>query len=165
MNQNKICPRCEVEYLPHIDKCADCGTPLLPYDEFKHAQEKNRFVTANMQNAVVIREGDLNWLVTLHDVLLDTGIPCRLISDETCKKGCCGKTCRLVVSKDDAERAHACITEYYMELHPELRASHELIDQGRCPACGTAVGPNAKECPECGLTLVIIEQEQEEDNS
>jgi hypothetical protein len=166
MNLNKICPHCEVEYLPHIDRCADCGAVLLRHDEFrKTQQQKKQLLTADIQNGVAIREGDLNWLSSLNDVLIDAGIPSRVITDATCKKGCRGSTCRLVVSKEDTERAQACITEYYMELHPELRASNELINQGKCPACGSPVGPNDKECLDCGLTLVIIEEEREEGNS
>ena len=49
------------------------------------------------------------------------------------------------------------IDEYYMELHPEIRESQELVDQGRCPACGYHVGTDARECPDCGLRLIIEE--------
>jgi len=163
MNRNKICPDCEVEYLPHIEKCADCGSVLLLHEEHRQAQEeKKRLMKKAIDNAVVLREGDLKWLGELHNVLINAGIPCTVISDPSCKKGCCGTTCRLIVSKDDTERAQGRITEYYMELHPELRASNELITRGKCPACGTPVGPSDKECPDCGLTLIIIEEEDQE---
>ena len=163
MNRNKICPDCEVEYLPHIEKCADCGSVLLLNEEHRQAQEeKKRLMEKAIDNAVVLREGDLKWLGELHDVLINAGIPCTVISDPSCKKGCCGSICRLIVSKDDTERAQGRITEYYMELHPELRASNELITQGKCPACGTPVGHSDKECSDCGLTLIIIEEEEED---
>jgi len=163
MNRNKICPDCEVEYLPHIEKCADCGAVLLLHEEHRQAQEeKKRLMAKAIDNSVVVREGDLKWLGELYNVLINAGIPCTVTSDAGCKKGCRPK-CMLIVSKEDLERAQERIAEYYMEIHPELRASNELISQGRCPACGSPVGSGDKECSDCGLTLVIIEEENQED--
>ncbi|MGO9018142.1 MAG: hypothetical protein ACLQVJ_07295 [Syntrophobacteraceae bacterium] len=48
-----------------------------------------------------------------------------------------------------------------MEMHPEIRASHELAREGKCPACSFPVGPGDRECSDCGLPLVIIEEEGE----
>jgi hypothetical protein len=132
------------------------------HEEFRQSQEeKERLMAKAVENAVVVREGDLDWMGKLHDVLIYAGIPCAVMTDAGCKKGRCGSPCRLIVSKDDLERAQTCITEYYMELHPELRASNELITQGKCPACGSTVGPNDTECSDCDLTLMIIEEENQ----
>ena len=159
MNRNKICPHCEIEYLPHIEKCADCGAVLLLHEEYVRAQEgKKRLAAKAIENAAVVREGDLKWLGTLHKVLIDAGVPCTVISDAGCNKGCCGNKCQLIVSKEDLERAQERITEYFMEMHPELRASHELASQGKCPACGSPVGVDDTECADCGLTLMLIEE-------
>jgi len=114
-----------------------------------------------VENEVVVREGDLNWLGELYTVLIDAGIPCAVRSNASCKKSCCGDTCRLVVSREDLERAQERIEEYFMEMHPEIRASRELASEGKCPACGSPVGPGDRECPDCGLPLVIIEEEGE----
>ena len=163
MNRNKICPDCETEYLPHIDKCSDCGAVLLLYEEYRSVQEgKKRLTEKAVSNAAMVREGDLKWMDELFNVLIDAGIPCTVTSDEGCKKGCCGDTWQLIVSKEDVERAKERIEEYFMEMHPEIRASNELVSQGKCPACGSPVGADAKECPDCGLTLVIIDEEDEE---
>jgi hypothetical protein len=62
-----------------------------------------------------------------------------------------------MVSSKDAERANERIEEYYMEIHPEIRASREMMSQGKCPACGSPVNSGAAECPDCGLTLLITE--------
>ena len=69
----------------------------------------------------------------------------------------------MIVSTEDLERAQERVAEYYMEIHPELRASNELVSQGKCPACGSAVGADDNECSDCGLTLVIIEEENQEE--
>lgn len=160
MNLNKICPHCECEFLPHILKCSDCGADLLLPEEYKKAQEERKRIEAKIvENMVVVREGDLDWMKELRTVLIDAGIPCAVQSDAGCKKGCCGTTCRLVVASEDHERARERIEEYYMEVSPELRASNELISEGKCPACGSPVGAVARECPDCGLPLLIVEEE------
>jgi hypothetical protein len=163
MNGNKICPDCEIEYVPHIEKCADCGAVLLSHEEYKRAQEeKKRLMEKAVENMAVVREGDLKWLGELYNVLINAGVPCTVISDAGCNKGCCGDNCKLVVSRKDLERAQERIAEYYMELHPELRASNELARRGKCPACGSPVGAVDTECSDCGLTLVLIEEEDQE---
>jgi uncharacterized OB-fold protein len=163
MNRNKICPDCETEYLPHIEKCADCGTLLLLYEEYRSVQEeKKRLMEKAIRNAIVVREGDLKWLDELYNVLIEAGITCAVTSDTGCNKGCCGDKWRLIVSQEDLERAKERIEEYFMEMHPEIRASNELVSQGKCPACGSPVVVGANDCPDCGLTLVIIEEENDE---
>ena len=110
MNRNKICPDCEVEYLPHIERCADCGAVLLLHEEYRQVQEEKKHVMAQaVENAAVVREGDLKWLGELYNVLIDAGIPCTVISDAGCKKGSCRDTYRLIVSKEDLERAEECL--------------------------------------------------------
>ncbi len=162
MNRNKICPECATEYLPHVEKCADCDAVLLLHEEYRSVQEERKRLTEKaIRNAVVVREGDLKWLDELCNVLIDAGIPCIVTSDTSCNKGCCGDKWRLIVSKEDVERAKERIEEYFMEMHPEIRASNELASQGKCPACGSPVIAGANDCPDCGLKLVIIEEENE----
>jgi uncharacterized OB-fold protein len=160
MNLNKICPHCEADYLPHIEKCADCGAVLLLPEEYRKAQEeRKRIEEMTLANMVVVREGDMDWLRELREVLIDAGSPCAVQSDAGCKKGCRGAECRLVVSSDDLERARERIEEYYMEVSPEFRASNELLKEGKCPACGSSVGTGDRECHDCGLPLLIVEEE------
>ena len=89
MNMNKTCPACETEYMPHIEKCADCGATLLRHEEYVAARRnKRRLAETTVINAVAVREGDLKWLEELHSVLSDSGIPSAVTSVEGCKKGC-----------------------------------------------------------------------------
>src|SRR6266496_3661332 len=105
MNRNKICPNCETEYLPHIEKCADCGAVLLLPEELEEArEEKKRLMEKALESEVAVREGDLAWMSELYTALIDAGISCTVRSDPGCKKGCSAKY-RLVVSAGDAEKA------------------------------------------------------------
>jgi hypothetical protein len=159
MTQIKICPECKTEYFPHIERCADCGSVLLTPEEIKKTEEdKKRCMEKSLENSVVVREGSLNWMNELYNVLIDSSISGVVNSDAGCKKGCCGDTYRLLVSSQDAEKANERIEEYCAELHPELQASREMMSRCKCPACGSPVSPDAVECPDCGLTLIIIEE-------
>ncbi|MBA4373916.1 MAG: hypothetical protein C0402_13790 [Thermodesulfovibrio sp.] len=160
MNLNKICPACKAEYYPHILKCADCGAVLLSPEEHRRAQEeRKRTEQKSVENAVVVREGDLGWMSELRTVVLNAGIPCMLYSDAGCGKGCGGDTWRLKVSPEDLEKAQESIEEYLMELDPEFRIAKDLIGEGKCPACGSPVGSEVRDCPDCGLPLLIVEED------
>ena len=160
MEMNKICPDCGAEYYPQIEKCSDCGAVLLFPEEYKKAQEeRKRIEETALENMAAVREGDLGWLTELRTVLIDAGIPCDIHTDTGCRKGCCGDKCKLVVSSEDLEKARDRIEEYYMEVSPELRTAHELIKEGKCPACGSPVADGERECRDCGLPLLIVEEE------
>jgi ribosomal protein L37E len=160
MSRNKICPDCGTEYLLHIEKCADCGAVLLLHEEYEKARlEEERLRQQAVDDEVAVREGDLSWMSELYSVLIDSGIPCAVRSDSCCGKSC-RPTCRLVVSRDDVQRALERIEEYFAEMHPEIRASRELLMEGKCPACGFPVGADVRACPDCGLMLLIEEEEK-----
>lgn len=125
-------------------------------------EEKKRLAAQAVEDTAVVREGDLKWLGELYNVLIESGIPCTVTSEQGCNKGHCRDKFRLVVSKVDLERAQERVAEYFREIHPELQASYELAQQGKCPACGSPVGADDTECPDCGLPLVIVEEEDEE---
>jgi hypothetical protein len=153
----KVCPDCQDDYLPHVENCADCGTPLVSFEENALKQEdKKRCLETTLEEPVPIREGPVPWIDELHHMLIDSGIPCRIHADSACAGGCKGNTVELIVSSNDAERAHLRIEEYFAEAHPEARALHEMVGEGKCPACGTDVEPSAAECPDCGLNLITI---------
>lgn len=160
MNLNRICPECETEYLPHIRECADCGALLLLHEELAAGKKKKKGLSQlGLLTAVTVREGDLDWLTELSSVLLDASIPCAVTSEAGCNKTCCGSKGRLIVAVEDFERAQERIEEYFIEKHPEAMASAELINQGKCPACGSSVSERDFECPDCGLALIIVDEQ------
>ncbi len=160
MSQIKICPNCLTEYFQHIECCADCGALLLSPEETKAVQvEKKQRIDNEHVNSVVVTEGSSKWIDELFNVLIDSEIPCVVNTDAGCNKGCCGDTYRLLVSSQYLEKAREQIEKHCMEIHPEIKASKELITQGKCPACSCPVGADAIECPDCGLILLIVEKE------
>lgn len=160
MNLNKICPDCGDEYQPHIEKCADCGAILLLPGECSKAQEEQEQTEETaVEDSVKVMEGELGWMNELRTVLLEAGIPCMLHSDVGCRKGCCGDTVQLKVSPEDLERSRDAIEEYLMELDPDLRMVKEMLGKGKCPACGSPIKQDDRECPDCGLPLIIVGEE------
>jgi len=152
----KICPQCSVEYFARVDKCADCGVTLLfPGEIEKHRAKEAELLEQSAANIVSIREGGKDWIHELQQEVLAAGIPCRLSLAPGCKAGECGTTFHLLVTSDAAEAATKVIEKYYRETHPEILESESMAAEGKCPACGHPAGPEARECPDCGLVLVI----------
>lgn len=104
---------------------------------------------------VAVKEDTQDWIKELSDMLSAKGIPSGVTLAPGCSAGTCGCRFILMVAENDAETAHGYIDEYYGIVHPEIRESQEWADQGRCPACGHHVGKEAKECSDCGLTLIF----------
>jgi hypothetical protein len=158
MQQIKKCPECETEYYSHIEKCADCGVLLVLPEELRRFQEERKQCREKiLDDPVTVKEGDLNWIDELYNVLIDASIPCVINADTCCKKGCSGNPYRLLVSASNAEKAIGLIEEHYMKVHPEFRKSMEMMSEGKCPACGSPVSSDSVDCPDCGLTLLITE--------
>ena len=104
---------------------------------------------------VAVKEGDQDWMKELADMLTENGIPTGMTLAPGCSAGTCGCRFIVLVAEKDVQTAHDYIEEYYMTVHPELRESQEWADQDKCPACGHDVGKDARECPDCGLLLII----------
>jgi ribosomal protein L40E len=156
MPQIKICPDCNAEFFHHVQNCTDCGAALLlPEENRKLQEERDQCKDKMIKNAVAVKEGDLDWIDELYNMLLDASVPCVIKANIGC--GCSGQPYALLVSTEDAERANELIEEHYAHVHPEIEASNDLVNNGKCPACGSPVGPNEPECRDCGLTLMIIE--------
>ena len=64
-----------------------------------------------------------------------------------------------MVAPEDFERAQDTIEEYLMDLEPDLRTAKEMFGKGKCPACGASFRPDARDCPDCGLPLIVIGEE------
>lgn len=161
MTQVKVCPECNAEYFAHIVECAGCGVPLKLPEELEALLERQRqFEEEEVQNGVAIKEGEKNLIFELHHVLIEKGYPCRVITSPGATPGKCEEKFLLIVPEEEAPSATQSLKDHSHEMYPELKESEELAAQGRCPACGFDVGADAKECPDCGLILLIEGQEE-----
>lgn len=152
----KLCPKCESEYYAHISVCADCGISLVMSEEIEKERNKKSDIPAPLhEELVTIREEGKEGIRELSDLLSRNGIFCKIVLAPGCSTGKCGCRYLLLIPKKDVPAAHECIEEFYTQKYPEIKTSQEWESQGRCPACGYCVGPDTRECPDCGLLFII----------
>ena len=151
----KLCPESGSAYYAHISECAACGVPQKMPEEIGKKKEKESNITARLHDEwVVIREEEKEGIRELSDLLSRNGIPSKIALAPRCSTGKCGCRYLLLATKEDARAAHHCIEEFHTQKYPEIKTSQEWESQGRCPACGYCVSPDAKACPDCGLLLI-----------
>lgn len=156
----KYCPECNTEYYSHIENCADCSVPLVTQSKMEELKHNKRNVSGNASSEpVAVREGDKSWIQEVYNHLETKGFTAKITCSPDCSPGRCGETFQIVVPSEDAEEAAQCIEEYNHEAHPELKESYNNSSEGKCPACGHDVGFEATECSDCGLMLLIEEEE------
>ena len=113
-------------------------------------------VTAHLLDEwVAIREEEKEGIRELSDLLSRNCISSKIALAPGCRTGKCGCRYLLLTAKTDAHAAHDCIEEYHTQKYPEIKTSREWESEGKCPACGYCVSPDTKECPDCGLLLII----------
>lgn len=107
-----------------------------------------------MAGWVVIKEEAKDWVQELSTMLSENGIHSRIDVASGCDVGSCACRFALLVAESDVASALACVDEYYILLHPEIKQSQEWVDQDKCPACGFGIGADVRECPDCGLVFI-----------
>ncbi len=152
----KICPKCESEYYAHISLCADRGILLIMPEEVEKERKKKPDIPASHHDELVtIREEGRESVRELSDLLLRKGLFSKIVLAPGCSTGKCGCRYLLLTTKGNALAAHNCIEEFHTQKYPEIKASQDWESQGRCPACGYSIRADTKECPDCGLLLII----------
>jgi len=104
---------------------------------------------------VVIREDSLKTIREIGERLTVEDIPHQVNLAPGCRNGSCALSYTLSVPEEQAKQGLLVIENYFIELHPEIKKSKELEEQGKCPACGFDNGHNAKTCEDCGLQLIV----------
>lgn len=152
----KLCPKCGSEYYAHILTCADCNVSLvMPEEVEKERNEKPDIVPPLSDEWVAIREDEKESIRELSDLLSSKGIFCKIALAPGCSTGKCGCRYLLLAIKEDVHAAHNYIEEFHTQKYPEIKTSQEWESEGKCPACGYCVSPGTKECPDCGLVLIM----------
>jgi len=156
----KVCPECESEYYAHILECSDCSVPLLTPEELEKKQrQKSDVLTDVNEDWVAIREDGKEGVQELSHMLFHQGVANRITLSPGCSAGKCGCKYLLLVTKKDISMATGYVEEFHREKYPEIKTFPEWEEQGRCSACGYTIEKNIKECPDCGLLLIIEETE------
>jgi predicted amidophosphoribosyltransferase len=154
----KLCPRCGEEYLATVERCAACDVPLVAEGEgvFEAALE-----LPPAAELVRLRVEHPTWIETLAERLAEAGIPSRVelfAGDRPATRG--AAPCALFVRPEDAERAGAIDAELLRAQIPDLPegVGSAWREAEACPACGSALDPDASECAGCGLAFRDAEE-------
>jgi hypothetical protein len=153
------CPQCGEEYLATTRECADCGVPLgvgapaaqpepEPVDELPPVSELTN-----------LRTGSLGVVQGLSEMLMEAGITHRIEAvapdDPGQRRRGDSLPYGVYVRAADEERAAAVDRAFMRRIMPDLpEDAGAPVAEGGCPACGTPVASDARECPDCGLALL-----------
>lgn len=102
-----ICPKCEYEYVAGINKCADCGEDLIPFEDF----EGN---LTHPKDYVIVHTCSQSYEADMIKANLAGGdIDCLILSQKDSSYPSVGDLAiiKLLVKKDNAEDALAIIND------------------------------------------------------
>lgn len=155
----RVCPECGEEYLPTVDRCADCRVALVAAGVEPVAVAPRELPPASQ--LVCLRTASLGFAQGLSDLLSEAGITHRLEADPTSREG--EHNARrpdslpfgVFVREQDLAAAREVDREFMRRQFPDVSEEPSAGAAGEgCPACGAAVAADAVECPECGLALL-----------
>ncbi len=151
----KNCPRCGAEYHADIEFCADCEIPL----DSPEIEEEITTKLSKDDPASVVATGSVMSLKPLIEIIIHSGIRYRLekLPKNPIRNILSHEDYNLLVEDGKVEMFNEMLLNTRYEEFPELAAADQLIDAGRCPACGAETG-SEKACPDCGLPLVISDE-------
>lgn len=153
----KICPACGDEFQDWVEVCPDCEMDL----KWEHEMP----LLPEAVTGICIATGTEISLRPVAAVLRADGIATR-ITEESAELGLGigvevgnfrlgipfdGWTYCLYVPPEDAAIAQQ-VADKLLGVHEDEPPPFDPVD-GQCPACGAAVGIQARECPECALVL------------
>ncbi len=158
MENEKICPSCGAQYYAHITHCSDCNVALV--DQLPDIEPERDF---DPEKAIVIATGTVANLKKLIVMIEEAGVPHRVrpIDGESTLELTPGTLFGIYIDPDDADAIADLVRKQTMAEYPEIEKAREQLEAGICPACGFEAG-EAKTCPECGLPLLIEEEDEEE---
>jgi hypothetical protein len=155
----RVCPLCGDEYLATVERCPECGVALV--EAGTQAERGAAPGLPPSADLVRLRVENPVWIAALAERLAAEGVPSRveLVDPAATPRNRLGSPCALFVRAEDVARARAVDAELLRDQLPDLPegASSGWSEAEGCPACGAAVGPDAAECPECGLAFVEAE--------
>jgi predicted amidophosphoribosyltransferase len=153
--QVRICPECETEYLPRIERCSDCDVALVDRVEPEDDESEDESPDSSQALPSGLPPGEYVALVRreravdLDPLAARLGgqrIPFRVDVRQ-------GLSFELRVRREERTAALAALQDL---LTPsDVVADAESAAYESCPACETALPEGARACPECSLELVF----------
>jgi hypothetical protein len=115
-----------------------------------------------------IRAASVAWAQALSERLAHSGISHRIeaVGDDEADESVRRQPSHrlpygVYVRSADVEAAAAIDEAFFREQIPDLPEGHGALGAPEvpegCPACGEPAGPDAAECPSCGLVLAAVE--------
>jgi predicted amidophosphoribosyltransferase len=150
----KRCPECREDYMPHVERCADCGAVLVARDDEApldgEAEAESPLPPGEYRVLLAAdRAAELDPLVAR---LARAGVPAKVTVSRR------GTGFELRVRDEERPRAvellhdvvgAAAAAEAALERHFDA----ERGGYAHCPACESSLPAGATECAECGLLL------------
>lgn len=172
----RVCPECGSEYQPHVTVCLDCGgatedrflsesgasdDPIIPFERrppFGDLEEGPAPAPPWSGESFHLRRAEGSWIETLTAALSAQGIPShvQLVPEDRM-----GHSVDLFVRPEDLDAARAIDQQVFVAGIAEGDPVPVELKPGTCPACGSALPPNAQECPDCGLAVWESDPEPE----
>jgi len=155
----KLCRACGGEYLPSVERCPDCGQPLVWEGEAAEAPGEPELVLPSGEGLLSVREAELGFARGLGQALAAAGIPHRLDPPGVRRAGAEGREVRsarwavLVRAADAAQAAAVDAAHTRRELGNLGSELDGTALEGQCPACGEPLEGDSAECRGCGLVF------------
>jgi hypothetical protein len=156
----RFCPVCRSEYTRVATRCLDCDVDLVEADELPpEGEQAEAFPPASELECV--RVAPIDWIRALSGALQQGGVPHRV---EPASAGEAPEGQRpdvfgdaqlfgLYVECEQVPPAREVDALIAARLLPEEAPALAEGEEETCPACGTALTPDAIECPDCGLSF------------
>ena len=156
----RFCPVCRSEYTLVATRCLDCDVDLVDADALPaEGEEIQAFPPASELECV--RVAPIDWIRALSGALQQGGVAHR-VEPATAEDAPEGQRpdvfgdvqlFGLYVESAQAPPARELDGIIAARLLPEEAPALAEGEEEACPACGTALTPDAIECPDCGLSF------------
>jgi hypothetical protein len=155
----RVCPVCRSEYTQLATRCIDCDVELVAADALPPEADQEREAFPPASELDCVRVAPIEWIRALSRALEQGGVPHRVepTAAENAPEGQRpdvfgeAQLFGLYVQSEQAPMARELDATIAARLLPEEAPALAPDEQEECPACGTALTPDAIECPDCGL--------------
>jgi len=156
----QFCPICRSEYTRVATRCVDCDVDLVEADALP-AEEEVLQTFPPASELECVRVAPIEWIRALSGALQQGGVAHR-VEPATAKNAPEGQRpdvfgdaqlFGLYVESEQAPPTRKLDGTIAARLLPEEAPALDEGEEEACPACGTALTPDAIECPDCGLSF------------